>query len=396
MSKGSKFNFTDERLRKIEPAEAGKRAYYNDESTTGLRLSVTGTGTKTFQFQAWSPEKQRPITQTLGKWPAMPLQEARAKAISLLSAVRDGDDPELEKREKRETLSMSELLDIYMREHSKPHKRSWRDDEGKIRLHLKPAFGNRLVTEIKTEMVRSWHAGLTKSMTPAAANRHLALLRAVFYIMLPDHPNPCKMVKMYKEHSRDRFLQPEELGRFFQAVEAERNDGSHEIPDYILLSLFTGARRSNVLAMQWKDVDMNMQQWRIPGEQSKNGSTMLIPLIGASLEVLTRRRQTMSSVFVFPGSGKTGHLQEPRKGWLRILERAGLDNVRLHDLRRTMGSYQTIGGASTAIVGRTLGHKNPASTAVYARMTLDPVRDAMEKAVALMKAPVKKKVVNLK
>lgn len=95
-----------------------------------------------------------------------------------------------------------------------------------------------------------------------------------------------------------------------------------------------------------------------------------------------------SSVFVFPSHGKTGHMQEPKRGWTRILERAGLDSVRLHDLRQTMGSYHTTSGASTAIVGKTLGHKNPNCTAVYARMNLDPVRDAMEKAVALMKTPV--------
>jgi integrase len=123
---------------------------------------------------------------------------------------------------------------------------------------------------------------------------------------------------------------------------------------------------------------------------------MLVPLVGEVLEILTRRRLTASSGFVFPSYGKTGHLAEPRKGWDRIKKTAGLADVRLHDLRRTMGSYQTISGASTAVVGKTLGHKNPASTAVYARMTLDPVREAMEKAVQLMKTPVEKKVVNIK
>jgi len=232
-------------------------------------------------------------------------------------------------------------------------------------------------------------------MTQSAANRHLALMRSIYNVMLPDLPNPCRATKMYKEYSRDRFLQPEELEQFFQAVEKERQVGNPDIADYILLSLFTGARRSNVLAMQWKDVDLARNQWRISGEESKNKSVMLIPLIGEVMEILERRRQMASSVFVFPSHGKTGHLAEPRKGWERVLKSAGLVNVRLHDLRRTMGSYQTIGGASTAIVGKTLGHKHPASTAVYARMTLDPVRDAMEKAVALMKTPVEQKVVNI-
>jgi integrase len=147
--------------------------------------------------------------------------------------------------------------------------------------------------------------------------------------------------------------------------------------------------------MQWRDVDLARNQWRIAGEESKNKSVMLIPLIGEVLEVLTRRRQMASSIFVFPSHGKTGHLAEPKRGWDRVLTRAGLEDVRLHDLRRTMGSYQTIGGASTAIVGKTLEHKNPASTAVYARMTLDPVREAMERAVALMRTPVEQKIVNI-
>ena len=214
--------------------------------------------------------------------------------------------------------------------------------------------------------------------------------------MLPDLPNPCRSVKMFKEYSRDRFLQPEELERFFQAVELERTEGNPDISDYLLLSLFTGARRSNVLAMQWTELDLNMNQWRIKGEDSKNKSIMLIPLVEEALEILNRRRQMASSVFVFPSHGMTGHLQEPKKGWVRVKKRADLENVRLHDLRRTMGSFQTITGASTAIVGKTLGHKNPSSTAVYARMTIDPVRDAMEKAVAAMKAPVEKKVVSFK
>lgn len=396
MSQENKFKFTDERLRKIKPADVGKRAFYYDKSTPGLRLAVTSKGTKTFQFQAWSPEKQRPISQTLGRSPAMPLQEARNKTIALLAAIRDGEDPELDKQQRRETLTISEILEIYMREHSRPHKKSWRDDEGKIRLHLNPTFGKKRVTEITTEMVRSWHSGLCKTMTPTAANRHLALLKVVYNATLPDISNPCQRVKMYKEYSRDRFVMPDEFDKFFQAVEAERTEGNPDIADYVLLSLHTGARRSNVLAMQWKEIDFNLNQWRIPGQQAKNDSIMLVPLVDEVMELLNRRRQTTSSVFVFPGSGKTGHLQEPRKGWLRILKRADLEGVRLHDLRRTMGSYQTIGGASTAIVGRTLGHKNPTSTAVYARMTLDPVRDAMEKAVELMKAPVAKKIVNLK
>ncbi len=395
MSNENKFNFTHERLRKIPNADAGKRAYYYDTLAPGLRLAVSATGNKSFQYQAWSSEKQRPVTITLGKWPAMTHNDARAKAISLQNAVNDGADPELDKKQKRDTLTVAEILDRYVTEHSIPHKRSTRDDQAAIRLHLKPTFGTKRVDEITPEAVRAWHNSMSKKLKPASANRYLALLRSVYNTMLPDLPNPCRATKMFQEYSRDRFLQPEELERFFQAIEDERATGNPDMADYMLLSVFIGARKSNVLAMQWKDVDFSREQWRIAGEDSKNKSIMLVPLVGEVLEILTRRRLTASSVFVFPSHGKTGHLVEPKSAWARLKKRAGLEDVRLHDLRRTMGSYQTIGGASTAIVGKTLGHKNPASTAVYARMTLDPVREAMEKAVALMKTPVEKKVVNI-
>jgi integrase len=396
MSKENKFNFTDERLRKIEPAPADKRSYYHDQSTPGLMLAVTATGNKSLLFKQWSSEKQRPVTVTLGKYPALSLREAREKVAALTVSVNAGEDPQAEKRQKRESLTMAEIFDLYITEHSIPHKRSTRDDQTSVRLHLKPAFGTRRAEDLAPDIVRAWHNGLAKIMKPASANRNLALLRSVYNVMLPDMLNPCRGVKMFREYSRDRFLQPEELERFFDAIEQERLDGNPDMADYLLVCIFTGARRSNVLSMKWADVDLTRNQWRIAGEESKNKSVMLVPLIGEVLEILERRRELASSIFVFPSYGKTGHLQEPKTGWARVKKHAGLEDVRLHDLRRTMGSYQTIGGASTAIVGKTLGHKNPASTAVYARMTLDPVREAMEKAVALMKTPVEKKVVNIK
>ena len=124
----------------------------------------------------------------------------------------------------------------------------------------------------------------------------------------------------------------------------------------------------------------------------------MVPLIPEALEILQRRKGTASSVFVFPGSGKSGHLQEPKKAWRRICTHAGLEDVRLHDLRRTMGSFQAITGASTAIIGKSLGHKSVEATAVYSRLTTDPVRDSMKKAVEAMKngaAEAEKKVVKL-
>jgi integrase len=136
--------------------------------------------------------------------------------------------------------------------------------------------------------------------------------------------------------------------------------------------------------MRWSDINFDLNVWNIPADQSKNAETITIPLIEEALEILSRRRKKTSSVFVFPGRGKTGHFKEPRKGWQRVCDAAGLSSVRLHDLRRTMGSYQTMTGATSTIVGKTLGHKSLAATAIYSRLNTDPVRASMKKAVEAM------------
>jgi len=109
-----------------------------------------------------------------------------------------------------------------------------------------------------------------------------------------------------------------------------------------------------------------------------------VALSPEAIEILQNRKPSDGAIFVFPGSGKAGHLMEPKKGWKRILERAGIDNLRIHDLRRTLGSWQAKTGASLAIIGKSLNHKNQNTTAIYARLDLDPVRDSVNKATSAM------------
>jgi integrase len=156
------------------------------------------------------------------------------------------------------------------------------------------------------------------------------------------------------------------------------------IRDYVLLSLLTGARRDNVLSMRWRDVALARAEWRIP--RTKDGTPQTIPLSGEALAVLARRasRAASGEMFVFPGAGRSGHLVEPKKGWERILERAGIEDLRIHDLRRSLGSWQAKTGASLAIIGKTLNHKNTQTTAIYARLDLDPVRESVARATAAM------------
>ncbi len=139
------------------------------------------------------------------------------------------------------------------------------------------------------------------------------------------------------------------------------------------------------MAMRWSDLDLKNATWKI--QETKNGTPQTVPLTESVLEILQDRRTNTSSFFVFPGKGITGHLVEPKTAWKRICKAAGIEDVRVHDLRRTMGSWQAIAGSSLPVIGKSLGHKSQQATAIYSRLDLDPVRASMEKgAAAMMKA----------
>lgn len=187
-------------------------------------------------------------------------------------------------------------------------------------------------------------------------------------------PNPAEGIEHFEEIERDRYLLEDEIPRFFQALGEE----TEQIIDFFLLSLLTGARKGNVLAMRWQDIDFNLARWRVPGELSKNKKPMVIPLTAAAVEILNSRIKVASSEFVFPGEGVTGHMTSPKSAWKRVITRAELQDIRPHDLRRSLGSWMANTGADLMVIGGALGHKDSKSTLIYARLATATIRGAME------------------
>ncbi len=165
--------------------------------------------------------------------------------------------------------------------------------------------------------------------------------------------------------------------------------------DFFWISLFVAARRANVLAMAWDQINFELETWTIP--ETKNGNSLAVPLTPSALEILKRRYEDDEKhpVWVFPSdrrgrkTGELSHLSNPKEAWKRILKRAGITNLRIHDLRRTAGSYMAIQGVSPTIIGKALGHRSQAATAMYARLTQDPVRQAMINAQQALAMPKK-------
>jgi integrase len=370
-------------VRTIEAAKCPvgrKRIWIHDSKAHGLAVSVMPSGTKTFYAYRWV--KNRPQQLRLGRFGEISIDQARRLAGHTSAKIADGIDPMAEKRKRRAGQTLGSLFIFYMEHHAKVHKRpvSWQGDEGTFRRYLKP-WTNRKLDDIERRDVQFLHAKVGQDHGHYAANRMLAMLSKMFNVArdIGHEVNPVNGIRRFREQSRDRFLGADELPKFFSALQEEPNE---TIRDYIMVALLTGGRRSNAMGMRWADISFDRSIWSIPHDDSKNGQAMTVYLADPVMEILNRRREGNDSPFVFPSYGRSGHIEDIKCAWTRILNRAGIVNLRLHDLRRTLGSWQAATGASLPVIGKSLGHKNVATTAIYARLNLDPVKQSVNAATA--------------
>ena len=374
-----KFNFIKKTIDSLPLPTNQQRAYYYDSQTRGLALAVSPAGKKVFVL--YRKVAGRPERITIGPYPDITIDQARGKAGELNGAIARGENPASRRRLVRDEATLAELFATYIEHHAKPHVKTWSYEKGKFDKHL-AGLRFRKLSDIRRTDVLSLHARIGGTSGKYAANRVVELLRRVFAKGISwgwSGENPASKITTFKERTRERFLQPEEFPRFFEALKAEPNE---TIRDFFLLSLLTGARRSNVQEMRWREINFHKATWTIP--ETKSGESVTLPLSATALSILQNRKAESQSEFVFPGEGATGHLVEPKSAWKRILKRAGIENLRIHDLRRTLGSWQAATGASLPIIGKSLGHKSLAATQIYARLNIDPVRASVDKATDAM------------
>jgi len=424
-----KLNFTKKILDTLPLPPAGKRFSFKDTRVPGLIIRVTSCGAKSFQL--YQKLQGRPIRVTLGKFPDMSIENARKEATKAKGSLAGGTNPNVEKNRLRKEITLQELFDLYMDRYSKIEKKSWKYDEREINKFLSQWF-NRKISDISKFEIGTLHLQTRENNGLYQANRILERIRSMYNKAIEwgwDGENPTKGIKKFKEQSRDRYALPAELPLLFKALDDELNDVAR---DYLYMSLYTGARKTNVLQMRWEQIDWHNKTWRIP--ETKNGEPVIIPLSSVAEELLeTRLKANPSTAWVFPSDkSKAGHLNDPKKAWIRIRQRAtlahwmqdenlaslvretrsklptyceigllfrkieekaakqetplpkGLMDIRIHDIRRTFGSYQAITGASETIIGKSLGHKSSQATRVYARLHNDPIRASIDKATEVM------------
>lgn len=372
----TRFVFTKAALEALDGTGEAYQVY--DEQCRGLVLLIYPSGSKTFFRQGRVDGKVRRIR--IGKFPGIGVHAARKKCAEMNGKITEGKPPMVATRGGP---TFADLWDQYWTEHAtiKKAESSQKYDLWQWERILKPAWEHTKVAHIRKSTVLALLTDVARHRGKPSSNRLLALVHKVFEHAVERERlevNPASRIERYPEHSRDRFLQPDEMVRFFQALDDFDNP---DAADFWRVSLFTGARQGNVLAMRWEDVDFSSRVWTIP--KTKAQKPQRVPLVDPVVEILNRRRNL--SKHVFPGRTGDEHMTKPRQPWERLLKQAGIENLTMHDLRRSLGSWQAAAGVSELLIGKTLGH-SPGSkaTSVYARLNLDPVRAAMATAVDAM------------
>lgn len=378
--------FTAEWIESVRPE---KRTVYHDEVCQGLNIRIGVGKSKVFY---WVGRVDGVMSrEKIGPFPTWSVAAARNEARKISGQAASGINTKSTATARRDEWTLRELHEWYMETHSKPHKRTWLTDDRRYTARLSQ-WSNRKVSRITKAEVAALHVAIGESSGHYAGNKVLELLGHEFRLGrelgVIGCDDPTKGIIRFAKTERERFLSPQELPKFLEAVEALPRETSR---DFIRLALFTGARRSNVASMRWDEVDLNSGTWTIPKDKSKSKKPMTVTLCEPVLEILRRRQKGSASDYVLPGQGKLGHIVEPKHAFRAACDAAGIKDSRIHDLRRTLGSWMAAGNVSLAIIGKSLGHQSLKSTAIYARLNYDPVRVAVAAATAAMTAKPKAK-----
>jgi integrase len=356
--------------------EDNRRDIRWDDRLPGFGVRVYATGKKSFVVSYRCQGRKR--LMVLGPYGVLTLDQAREKARQALLDSLAGNDPLERKQRAVEGETIADLCDAYLERHAKLHKKSWKDDERSIEKYILPQWSGMKARDLKRSDV-AWLHRNTGDKHPYAANRLLELLSKMFElariwgVIEETATNPARGIQRFKEKSRDRYVTHEELPRLMQAIDQDPNIYAR----YALwLYLLTGLRKSELLSREWADIDWNRKEIRV--QETKNGRPHYLPLSSAALHVLTQIPKQYGCRYVFPGTIAGRHMVNIDKAWRRIRRAANVEDVRLHDLRRTVGSMLVQGGNSLYLVGKVLNHKTAKTTEVYARFADDSIRTALE------------------
>jgi integrase len=353
------------------PATKGNRITF-DDAVPGFGCRVTAGGARSFILDYRNRlGRQRRIT--IGRYPSWSTTGARQEAHRLRQEIDRGADPLGDIQEARDAPTVAELAQRFESDYL-PRRRPATIElyEIALRKHILPALGRRKVAEIRFDDIDNLHRRITATRGPIVANRCVAVVGKMMSLAIRWHmrtDNPAKGIELNPETRRKRYLTADELGRLTAVLESYPDQ---TVATIVRLLLLTGARSGEVFAMRWADIREGT--WTKPGSTTKQKTDHSVPLSAPARALLESIPQT--SEYVFPGPA--GHVTSIKKSWASICRKAEITGLHIHDLRHSFAAQLASRGHSLPLIGALLGHSKPATTARYAHLLDDPLRQAVE------------------
>ena len=366
-----------------------KKIDFFDLEQRGFMLEVRCSGGKTF-YQRYTDARGRERQFKIGPAGVLGLLAARRKARSISAEALVGADPQARRAELRTIPTLAELVRDRYLPHIKSYKRSWRTDETVLRIHVLPALGSIYADEVRSEPIAALVQKMReKGYATGTTNRAVIVLRHIFNLArkwrIPGiADNPTTGIALAPDINRERFLSVEEAQRLILSIEQDENEVARKA---IMLLLLTGARRNEITHARWEHVDWDRKSLLVP--LSKSGKPRGIALNASAIALLRSVQPTHRSAYIFASPATDRPSPSLYFPWQRIRVRAGLPDLRLHDLRHSFASFLVNSGVSLYVVQGLLGHAHTRYTQRYAHLTPDTLLDAAETMSEIIGSPAR-------
>jgi integrase len=365
-------------VRKAACPEGAEKINFFDSRQRGFLIEIRASGRKTY-YQRFRDERGRERQFKIGRADIVTMEQARRKGRSVFARAILGEDSQ----QRREELRAIPTLEAFVRDRYIPfvatYKRSWRTDETILRHHALPQLGKLALDEIKAEHIVDVVARMkAKGLAASTANRVLVILRYIYNLAIKWRmpgiaSNPTTGIELGPEIQRNRYLTKEEAQVLSAAI---ANDENRTAANAIMLLLLTGARRNEITQARWEHVFWDERKLRVP--ISKSGKPRWISLSSSAIGLLRSIPRCAGNDYIFPAPTTGRPSPSLWFPWKRIRDRAGLGDVRLHDLRHSFASFLVNEGVSLYVVQGLLGHANAKTTQRYAHLQSDTLSRATD------------------
>ena len=331
-----------------------------------------------------------PKRVTVGRHGVLGAEQARQRAALIIARVKAGEEPVPEPMKPIGGPTVGELARRYLEEHveirCKP--RTVQSTRTVVNRHIVPALGRLPLMAVERSQVVELHQRLCG--TPSVANMAVRTLSLMYRLaegwgLVPEGCNPCRSIVKYPVRKRERFLTDGEFTRLGQVLDEAEGEISASAVAAIRLLMLTGCRKREILCLRWEDVALDDNELRLP--DAKTGARV-VPLSPSAVKLLAGLPRMEGNPWVIPGRKPGAHMSNVDQAWQAVRAKAGLEDVRIHDLRHSFASRALALGESLSMIGKLLGHSQIETTARYAHLARDSVQEAAERIAGSIAADI--------